>query len=188
MVRVTRPASGAPVRPRRPFHVLTCIGAAAHHGFELGAGVGLVFQPYLGLTGGGLLWGTLIPVWLATALRGSARWDRALGFATGMSLGAVVLHFVLWPWTNRGGIPVLVQAEGLRPGQLPAYNTVLYAWAVPAAVALVRETPRSAWPAAAAGFTSALLFRGSAERHFTWVREQAKSSPAWWNRALIGRG
>jgi hypothetical protein len=47
----------------RPLHGLTSAGAIAHHGFELGAGVGLVFQPDLGLAGAGALWGIGLPGW-----------------------------------------------------------------------------------------------------------------------------
>ena len=36
---------------RRPFTALTAVGTAAHHGYELNAGVGLVFQPWMGLSG-----------------------------------------------------------------------------------------------------------------------------------------
>jgi hypothetical protein len=32
---------------RRPFTALTAIGTAAHHTFEVSAGVGLVFEPFL---------------------------------------------------------------------------------------------------------------------------------------------
>ena len=36
---------------KRPFTALSALGAAAHHAYELGAGVGLVFQPQMGLPG-----------------------------------------------------------------------------------------------------------------------------------------
>ncbi len=58
---------------KRTLHVLTAAGAIAHHGFELLAGVGLVFQPYLGLGGAAALWAIGLPGWMLMAARGSAR-------------------------------------------------------------------------------------------------------------------
>jgi len=167
----------------RPFHALTAAGAAVHHGFELGAGTGLVFQPELGLAGAGALWGAGFPAWFVVAMRGSRHWEPVLAFGAGMSLGAVVLHFRLWPWERGSGLPRLTAAEGLRPEQLPAYNAVLYGWMIPAGLALALETPRR-WPWGVAGFGVAMLFKKRASRHFDWVREQARTNPAWWNRAL----
>src|SRR5436309_9987292 len=126
---------------RRPFHVMTCLGTAAHHVFELAAGVGLVFQPYVGLRGAGALWGISLPTWLGAATRGSRRWDGPLAFLAGLSLGGAAVHFTLWPWTTERGPPLLTSAEGLRPALLPAYNGVLYVWALSAVLALARETP-----------------------------------------------
>ena len=88
---------GRAVRVRRPLHALTCLGTAAHHGFELVAGVGLVFQPYLGLRGAGALWSLSLPTWLRAASAGSSRWDRPLAFLAGLSVGGAAVHFTLWP-------------------------------------------------------------------------------------------
>jgi hypothetical protein len=168
----------------RPLHTVTATAAAAHHAFELGAGTGLIFQPELGLGGAAALWGTWFPAWVAAARWGSRRWDRPLAFGAGMSVGAVVLHYRLWAWERRRGLPWLTEAEGLRREQLGAYNAVLYAWGAAAALAAALETPRR-WRWAAAGFGAAQLFRGRARRHFEWVREQAATDPAWWNRAVL---
>src|ERR1051325_6174375 len=84
---------------RRPLHALACLGAASHHAFELAAGVGLVFQPYLGLAGAFALWGVSLPAWFAAAVAGSERWDRPLAFLAGLSVGGAAVHFTLWPWT-----------------------------------------------------------------------------------------
>lgn len=173
-------------RVRRSLHALTCLGAVAHHGFELGAGVGLVFQPYLGMGGAAALWGISLPGWFLAAARGSRRWDRPLAFLAGASMGAAVLHYLLWPVRWRRGLPLLASAEGLRPEHLPAYNALLYAWAGLAAAAIALETPREARPWALAGGVAALPFRRSATRHFLWIAEQARVRPAWWNRALAG--
>jgi hypothetical protein len=168
---------------RRPLHALTVSGAATHHAFELGAGTGLIFQPDLGLAGAGALWAVWFPAWFMAAARGSRRFDRGLALGAGMSLGAVVLHFRLWPWDVRGGLPVLTEAEGLRPKLIPAYNAVLYAWGIAAALGLALETP-GRWRWALAGFAAAMAFRDRAARHFEWLREQAGTDPAWWNRAV----
>ncbi len=172
---------------RRPLHTLTAAGAIAHHAFELVAGVGLVFQPYLGLPGAATLWGIGLPGWLLVAARGSERWDRLLAVLAGLSLGGAVVHYTLWPVRFRRGLPVLVEAEGLRPASLPTYNALLYAWAATAGAALLIETPREARRWAAAGLVAAVPLRASARHHFRWIREQAEARPAWWNRALAGR-
>jgi hypothetical protein len=168
---------------RRPFHALTVAGAAIHHGFELGAGTGLVFQPDLGLAGASALWGAWFPAWFVSAARGPRQIEPALAFGAGMSVGAVILHFRLWPWERRRGVPVLIEAEGLRPEHIPPYNAVLYAWGIPAALALALETP-GRWRWGLAGFAVAMLFKERAARHFVWLREQAGTNPAWWNRAV----
>src|SRR5260370_6239196 len=54
-------------RTRRPWTVMAASLTAAHHGFELSNGIGLVLQPELGLGPAGALWGTQLPVWIAVA-------------------------------------------------------------------------------------------------------------------------
>ena len=169
---------------KRLFHALTAVGMLAHHLFELVAGVGLVFQPQLGLRGSSALWGGTLPAWFVVAARGSSRWNSPLAFLAGASVGATVVHFLLWPWEVRRGLPVLTEAEGFRKEQLPAYNAVLYAWAVAGLLAILIETPRGAKKWAATGFLATLPARASARHHFVWLREQARTNPAWWNRAL----
>src|SRR5919204_437851 len=83
-------------------------------------------------------------------------------FAAGMSAGAVALHYVMWPWERRAGLPWLTEAEGLRAGHLPAYNAILWTWGGAAVVALARETPGRWLPVAVAGYAAALAFRPSA--------------------------
>jgi hypothetical protein len=168
----------------RPLHVLTSLGAVAHHGFELAAGVGLVFQPYLGLRGAGALWAAGLPGWAWLAGTRPGRWDRLLAMLAGMSAGAAVVHFTLWPVETRGGVPVLVAAEGLRPHHLPPYNAILYAWAGVAVAALLVETPPRARRWAVPGVVLPLLLRPNIRHHFDWLKTQALSDPAWWNRAL----
>lgn len=171
-------------RIRRPWTALTALGTAAHHGFELSSGVGLVWQPELGLVGAGTLWGAQIAVWLAMAQRRGNRYDRVLATWSGAALGGVLVHFLLWPWRRNGlGLPVLTEAEGLSARQLPAYNAILYLWFV-AAVLSIRELPPPARPWVAAGFATLPLLRRSARHHFSWLHAQAAEGPAWWNRGV----
>ena len=170
----------------RPFTAATQVGTAAHHTFELASGVGLVFQPELGLPGALALWSTLLPLGFVTALRSEDRLEPLLSYSRGAALGGVTVHYMLWPWRARP-IPLLDQAEGLSDRQLPWYNAVLYAWGAAAAAALVRETPRRSWTWAALGLATTVLFRKSAEHHFAWATEQAKVNPRWWNRGLRTR-
>lgn len=167
---------------RRPWTELTAAATAAHHGFELLSGVGLVWQPELGLSGAGALWGAQIPMWVAMALRKGNRYDRVLASWSGSALSGVLVHFLLWPWKrNKVGLPVLTEAEGLGHSQLPAYNAILYVWAV-AAVLSIRELPRGTRIWAITGFATLPFLRWSARHHFSWLHEQAATNPAWWNR------
>lgn len=175
-------------RVQRPWTVLAATLTAAHHGFELSNGIGLVGQPELGLVGAGALWGTQIPVWITLAARGGRRWDKLLAAWSGAALGGAVVHFLLWPWQrNRLGIPVLSEAEGLGASRLPPYNVILHFWIVASALSIVREIgPRDrrwAW----AGLATLPLLRFSAQHHFSWLVEQAGENPAWWNRGVQER-
>ena len=170
---------------KRPFTAGTMVGTAAHHAFELGAGVGLVFQPELGLPGSVAFWSAVLPFGFVQAARSEEAYERLLAFARGAALSGVAVHFLLWPWRRRLGVlPWLTEAEGLRGRQLPAYNAVLYIWALAAAAALVRETPKRSRRFAALGLASTVVFRQSAQYHFRWATEQAKTNPQWWNRGL----
>jgi hypothetical protein len=159
---------------------------AAHHGFELFSGVGLVLQPELGLGCSGALWGTAIPTWIRLAAKSEAtRWDPLLAAWSGASLAGVAVHFSLWPWRrNKLGIPVLTEAEGLRSSSLPAYNSLLYVWAVASTLSIIREVRPGTRRWALAGLAAMPLLRGSAQRHFSWLKEEAVTNPAWWNRGV----
>lgn len=169
---------------RRPLTALTALGTAAHHGYELRAGVGLVFQPWMGLGGSIAFWGVNLPVLFWAAARGGDRFDKPLAFANGTALGGMAVHFTIWPWKARAGLPMLTEAEGLSTDQLPAYNGILWVWALASALALWRETPRGARRWFVLGALNAIPFRASAKHHFTWATEQARTNPAWWNRGL----
>ena len=169
---------------RRPFGVLTALGTAAHHGFEYRAGVGLVFEPFLGRRGAKALWGVLLPFGALAAAFGGRRHDKALAFQAGAALAGGVIHYLEWPWRVRGGVPTLIEAEGLRPEQVPAYDAVLKFWIAVSALAVGRETASGAWPFALAGLLSGVPLRASARHHFAWAREQALRDPESWSPVL----
>jgi hypothetical protein len=163
--------------------VAAAAGTAAHHGFELAKGIGLVWQPELGLVGAGVLWGTQLPAWAALAWGGGVRGNKVLAVASGASLGGALVHYLLWPWRfDRFGIPYLTEAEGMPASALPAYNAVLRAWVVASLSSIAREvSPRDrAWVAVGLATTPLLIV--SAKHHFVWLHEQSDANPAWWNR------
>ncbi len=169
----------------RPWTAAAALLTAAHHGFELSSGVGLVLQPELGLGPAGLLWGVQIPLWVGLAARGDRRWDRLLAAWSGMALAGAFVHFLLWPWRRgRVGLPVLTEAEGLRSTSLPAYNALLYAWGTASALSLISELApgRRRW--ALVGVATLPLLRRSARHHFSWLTEVAATDPRWWNRGV----
>ncbi len=166
-------------------------GLLAHHGYELAAGAGLMFQRELGLPIAAFGWGAIVPTLAELGWRRSAWSDSLRAFAAGSNLAAVTVHYTLWPWklwpSPRCGVPVLSAAEGLAAGHLPAYNTVLLGWGV-ASLGAVCETRAGQRRWALIGFLTALPLRRHARGHFTWMRREAEHRPAWWNRALADRG
>jgi hypothetical protein len=169
----------------RPFTALTALGTMAHHAFEMRAGVGLVFEPFLGRRNAVAFWAVQLPAWLVAALAGGTRFDRLLALSNGMGLSGALVHFAEWPWEVRHGIPALTEAEGLTEEQLPAYNLILRLWVGAGALALLRETPRPARGWALAGLAMGEPLRRSARHHFKWAREQARREPEKWSPALL---
>jgi hypothetical protein len=173
------------MRVERPWTALAAASTAAHHGFELSSGIGLVWQPELGLGGASVLWGTQIPAWIALAASGSRRWDKVLAVWSGASVGAAVVHFLIWPWRrSRLGIPVLTEAEGLSASRLPAYNALLYVWFAASVLSVAREMPRRERPWALLGLATLPLMGLSAKHHFKWLKRQATTNPSWWNKGV----
>jgi hypothetical protein len=170
----------------KPFTALTAATTALHHGFEVRAGVGLVWEPFVGRRGALALWGTGLPAWAAMALSGDERFDGPLALNNGLALAGGIVHFVLWPWEVRQGLPALTEAEGMTGERLPAYNRVLYAWIATSALALVLETPRGARRWALLGLAMGEPLRQSALHHFRWAREQARREPEKWSPLLRG--
>ena len=168
------------VTVRRPWTTATAVLTAAHHGFELSSGVGLVLQPELGLGFASALWGTGIPLWIRLAAkRDDTKWDPLLSAWSRASLAGVLVHFSLWPWRpNKLGIPVLVEAEALRSSTLPAYNALLYLWGAASALSIIREVRPGARRWALVGLATVPLSRRSAQHHFSWLEQEAMTNPA----------
>jgi len=158
----------------------------AHHGFELASGVGLVFQPELGLGGASALWMATIvgDAMLASGGAGASRYSRMRAVAAGLAIAGVAAHYVEWPWELRHGAPWLLAAEGFRPSLLPAYNVILLAWAGAATSSAVVDVDAGDRRWVAAGLAALPLFVLSARHHFAWIDRQAATAPAWWNRAM----
>ena len=115
----------------KPFSLLAALGTAAHHGFERQAGVGLVFEPFLGRRRTTAMWLVALPFWMWRATRSAPRDEPLLALNAGVAIAGSAVHFVEWPWSLRGGVlPWLDAAEGLPPSKLPAYNTILWLWMV----------------------------------------------------------
>ena len=168
---------------------MVAILTAAHHGFELTSGVGLVWQPELGLGPASALWGVQIPLWVALAARGGRRWDRLLAVLSGTALAGVFVHFLLWPWhRNRAGMPILTEAEGLDSRVLPAYNALLQAWGIACALSIIYEVRPGARRWSLVGLAAVPLLRRSAQHHFFWLAQEARNNPAWWNRGVVKAG
>jgi hypothetical protein len=172
---------------RRPSTAMVALLTAAHHGFELTSGVGLVMQPELGLVGASAVWGVQIPLWITLAAKGSRRWDRLLAVFSGAALAGVVVHFILWPWRrNKLGLPVLSEAEGLSPSLLPAYSALLHVWGAASVSSIVLDVRPGHRRWSLVGLATLPLLRKSAKHHFEWIAQEAQKNPAWWNRGVAG--
>lgn len=172
-------------RRRERVHALPGLLTATHQLFELCAGSGVIGQARVGLPPAACLSALLDAVWVAAALDERRDWERPLAAGAGAALAAPILHYTLFPWSLRWGIPVLVEAEGLKGRQLAGYNVVLFCWGAAGAAALM-ATPgrRRAW--AVAGLLGAAAFRQLAQDHIVWIQDEARRNPSWWNRAWAG--
>jgi hypothetical protein len=171
--------------PRRPLALLTALGTAAHHTFEVRAGVGLVFEPFLGRRGALAMWAGGLPAWALGAWIGEGeRLEKWIALNNAAGLAGGIVHFVEWPWELRGAIPFLTEAEGMTPEQLGPYNVVLHLWTLAGLLAVTFETPRHARRWALAGLLLGEPLRRSAAHHFRWAREQAQREPERWSPML----
>lgn len=163
----------------------SALGLLAHNVYETRAGVGLVFEPYLGRRGAYLHWGVYFPLALAAAL-GDGKWARRLtAFSAGVGVAGVAVHFRAWPWSLHGGLPMLDEAEGLTEEQLPAYNAVLWFWLLCSAASLPSANRPGARRFAIFGLLNYPILLASARHHFAWAKQQAKLEPERWSAALL---
>jgi len=173
------------MRLRRPFAALSALGLFAHNAFETRAGVGLVFEPFLGRRGALAFWGGYFPLALWAAGRRGETGERLSAFGAGIGVAGVAVHFRAWPWSLHGGLPMLDEAEGLSEEQLPAYNAVLWGWGIASALSLLTESGRRSRGFALAGLLNFPILLASARHHFSWAREQARREPERWSPALL---
>ena len=162
----------------------SALGLLAHNAFETRAGVGLVFEPFIGRRGAYALWAGYFPLMLAAALREGEVARRLTAFSAGIGVAGVAVHFKAWPWSLHGGLPMLDEAEGLSEAQLPAYNGVLWFWLVCSALSLPAANRPGSRRFAIAGLLNFPVLLASAQHHFRWAREQAEREPERWSPAL----
>lgn len=172
--------------PGAPVTALPAVMTAAHQLLELCAGSGVIGQHRVGLPAAVSLATLLDAGWAAMAL-GERRWERALALGAGTAMAAPALHYTLFPWRVRCGIPVLEEAEGLKGLPLASYVTLLYLWGVSGVVA-TRRLPSSSRPWTLAGIGVAVAFRQLAFHHLVWIQAEARRNPRWWNRVWWDRG
>jgi hypothetical protein len=172
-------------RPRRPFSVLTALGTAAHHAFEVRAGVGLVFEPFIGRRGAVAMWGIGLPAWaLAGWMAEGEQLEKWIALNNAAGLAGGIVHFVQWPSERRHGVPYLTEAEGMSAQQLGPYNRVLHLWTLAGLLAVALETPPHARRRALLGLALGEPLRRSAVHHFRWARQQAQREPERWSAML----
>jgi hypothetical protein len=162
----------------------SALGLLAHNAYETRAGVGLVFEPFLGRRGAYALWGAYFPLMLGAALRDDKVARRLTAFSAGIGVAGVAVHFRAWPWSLHGGLPMLDEAEGLSEDQLPTYNAVLWFWLICSALSLPAANRPGARRFALAGLVNFPVLLASARHHFRWAREQAELEPERWSPAL----
>ncbi|HWI97150.1 MAG TPA: hypothetical protein VNS60_13895 [Solirubrobacterales bacterium] len=162
----------------------SALGLLAHNGFETRAGVGLVFEPFIGRRGAVAMWTAYFPLMLAAAAGEGENARRLSAFSAGIGVAGVAVHFKAWPWSLHNGLPMLDEAEGLSDNQLPAYNAVLWFWLLTSALSLPAANRPGARRFAIAGLLNFPILLASAKHHFSWAREQAELEPERWSPAL----
>lgn len=155
---------------------------AVHQTVELALGTGVIGQAQVGFPAAVALSSVFDGTWMAASLRRRPP-QRLLATTAGVAVGVPFIHFTLWPWSVKRGLPLLTEAEGLPRSSMGLYNAVLYLWAVAGMVASLRDTPRRMRPWAIVGFLAVIGFRPVAKQHFQWIAQEAQRNPQWWNRA-----
>jgi hypothetical protein len=171
----------------RTGHLLAGLGTTTHQALELALGTGIIGQAQAGFPGALAASTVMDAGWLVAATRERPP-ERLLAFGAGVAIATPLLHFTLFPWTARRGVPVLTEAEGLPSNVMPLYNAVLYGWAGAGLVAALRDTPRRHRAWVLAGLAAVVGIRPAAQRHFAWIEREAQRNPRWWNRSWARSG
>ena len=161
--------------------VLPATTTAGHQLLELCLGSGVIGQHRVGLPAAAALSVLADTGWAAMALDDRG-WERTLALGAGTAIAAPALHYTLFPWRLRFGVPVLDEAEGQHGLALACYVALLYVWGI-SGLAAIRQLPRSSRRWTFAGMALAVGFRQLASSHLTWIRKEAVRNPRWWNRA-----
>jgi hypothetical protein len=170
---------------RRPMTRLATAGLAMHVFFELGAGVGMPFASVLGPLPAAGLWavGTRV-IWRAAGVRPPSA-DVAFALWNGVGVAVVVAHFIGWPSRRTGlGVPWLRGCEGLGPRLMPLYNPILYASALSALAALVRENRSAPRPLALSSLALVPPLVAIQHAEHRRLKDRARERPSWWTRRL----
>ena len=169
------------MRSSRFVAALPAVTTAGHQLVELCLGSGVIGQHRVGLPAATAVSLMVDAGWVALALD-QRPWNRALALGGGTAIAAPVLHYTLFPWRFRFGVPVLEEAEGQQGLALLGYVALLYVWSL-SGVAATRQLPGSSRRWTFIGMAAAVAFRQLAFSHLTWIRQEARRNPRWWNRA-----
>lgn len=166
----------------RKAHLAAGLSTTTHQVVELALGTGIIGQAQSGFAGALAASTVMDAGWIFAATRKKPP-ERLLAFGAGVAIMTPLLHYTLFPWKVRRGVPMLTEAEGLPQSVMPLYNGVIYMWAVSGVVAAFRDTPRKHRAWVLAGITAVIAIRPMAKKHFAWMEEEAQRNPKWWNRS-----
>jgi hypothetical protein len=171
---------------RRPWTRLGVVSMGAHLYYELAAGVAMPLSSLAGPAPAAAVWATGTACSYAAAGRRDQRSDNAFGILNGLFLSAVAAHFIYWPKRWVGGVPYLVECEGLRGRVVAPYNGILYVSAVAAVAGLV-ENRRAGLRGGVLPLVVVPVLLRAQRAEFRRLKTQAHRDPAWWNRRLQNR-
>ena len=171
----------------RKAHLAAGLSTTTHQVLELALGTGIIGQAQAGFPGALAASTVMDTAWIVAA-RSKRPPERLLAFGAGVAIMTPLLHFTLFPWKAKRGIPVLTEAEGLPQSVMPLYNAILYVWAGAGVLAALRDTPRRYLPLVVAGIVAVIGIRPTAKQHFAWMEVEAKRNPKWWNRSWARSG
>ncbi|BCI55568.1 hypothetical protein NIIDNTM18_48460 [Mycolicibacterium litorale] len=158
----------------------------AHVCYELAAGMAMPLSSVAGPAPAAAVWVTGTACSHLAAGRRGHHSDRLFAVMNGLFLWATAAHFIYWPTRWTGGVPYLLECEGMRGRVVGPYNGILYVSAVAAALGLV-ENRRAGLLGAAVPLVVVPALLRIQRIEFRRLRAQAHRNPAWWNRRLQGR-